>query len=576
MMTGPNPMLSKYRLLARLGSGGMAEVYLVLSEGPGGFNKLQVLKLMRSDLTDQERPDFLQMFQDEARLAARLNHPNIVQSYEVGAEDGQPFIIMEFLEGQPLHRVQQRSRHRGGGFPLERELFVLCQVLEGLDYAHRLTDYDGTPLNIVHRDVSPQNVFITYAGQTKLVDFGVAKTLESSKTRAGVVKGKVAYMPPEQVTGGSLDHRADLFSVGVLLWEAIAGQPMHADLSVYESLSRLVKGELPKIRDVAPEVPRPLERIVQRALELDPSERYPDAESFRHDLHEYLDSLGKVTARQVGESVAHLFARERSDLSQIIRKAMTSQGERTSEPGAGLHVTRRVPVVGAARPSDPPDLATLETPTTRDSGVAALHGSEPPKSRKAPRRWWLTGATASALVAIVATAVLVLRSDSTGARNLPQPSESEASALPQPVEREQVSVVIEIEPPEAAILLDGRVLGQNPYRAHEPRDQRDHLLLVTAPGFLPHTQTVRFERDLSLRLKLESAAQAVTETSSGARSSSTKRESTRRSASVAQSTRPESAAVNSDPYVDLPAPKHTRRQAPELDKSDPWEAERSR
>lgn len=201
----------------------MAEVFLAVSGSPSGFGKLLVLKVLRPDLPEAERAQFLRMFEDEGRLAMRLSHPNIVQSYEVGSEDGQSFIAMEYLEGQPLSSLQERGWKSVPGISLEMQLYVLCQVLEGLEYAHGLTSYDGRQLNIVHRDVSPQNVFVTYAGYTKLVDFGIAKTLESnSKTAAGVVKGKVPYMSPEQVRGGSIDQRADLFSVGVMLWEAVA------------------------------------------------------------------------------------------------------------------------------------------------------------------------------------------------------------------------------------------------------------------------------------------------------------------------------------------------------------------
>src|SRR5687768_15373108 len=244
----------------------MAEVYLAVLKGSAGFNKLQVLKVLRCDQQELERAELVRMFQDEARLAARLNHPNIVQSYEVGSENGHDFIAMEYLDGQPLNQVRQRDFAKSGDFPLEMQLFVLCQVLEALEYAHTLADYDGRPLHIVHRDVSPQNVFVTFAGQTKLVDFGIAKTLDSCQTRVGVVKGKVHYMAPEQIAGQKVDHRADLFSVGVMLWEAIARRRMHDKDSVYEIMRKVAMAELPRIRDVASDVPEELERILNRAL----------------------------------------------------------------------------------------------------------------------------------------------------------------------------------------------------------------------------------------------------------------------------------------------------------------------
>src|SRR4051794_22689831 len=301
----------------------MAEVFLAVTGSPRGFNKLQVLKVLRADLPERERADFVRMFQDEGRLAARLSHPNIVQSYEVGSEEGHDFIAMEYLEGQPLSNVQERAWRTEPGFPLDLQLHVFCLVLEGLEYAHNLTDYDGRRLNIVHRDVSPQNVFITYSGHTKLVDFGIAKTLESNKTRAGVVKGKVPYMSPEQVLGGAIDQRADLFSVGVMLWEAIACRHMHGTATVYEILRRLVQGELPQIREAVPDVPEQLERILERALSLKPEDRYADAAAFREDLVSFMEGRRQVTTREIGGRVSQLFAEERREINEVIRGAMT-------------------------------------------------------------------------------------------------------------------------------------------------------------------------------------------------------------------------------------------------------------
>lgn len=315
------PAFSKYRLLARLGSGGMADVYLAAARGPSGFTKLEVLKVLRLD-AEQDSSELVRMFQAEARLAARLNHPNIVQAHGVGSEGGQHFMAMEYLEGQPLSRVQRRAWASRAACPLELQLLVLCDVLDALEYAHNLTDYDGAPLRVVHRDVSPQNVIITYSGQTKLVDFGIAKTFESGRTRPGVVKGKVPYMSPEQVLNRPVDARSDLFSVGVMLWSAIAGRNMHARGSAYEMQQRLLLGELPSLRAAAPNVPERLEAIVERALAHDPADRYPDAASFRRDLAEFLGGRHELSTRDVGECVASLFARERAEMSGVIQGAM--------------------------------------------------------------------------------------------------------------------------------------------------------------------------------------------------------------------------------------------------------------
>ena len=338
----------------------MAEVFLAV---PNGFNKLQVLKLIRPDLSEEERHDFAQMFRDEARLAARLNHPNIVQSHEVGSEEGNDFIAMEYLDGQPFSRILERGWGGDPRFSLEMQLFVLCQVLEGLEYAHNLADYDGTPLHIVHRDVSPQNIFVTYSGHTKLVDFGIAKTLESCKTRAGVVKGKVPYMSPEQVLNRAVDFRADLFSVGVILWECIASRSMHGSESVYEIFRRLVHGELPGIRAAVPNVPPPLERILARALALRAEDRYPHAGAFRDDLAGFLDECPKVSARDLGERLSTMFSAERSEVNAIVRRAMADLAAAPEGEPPTAHLVPTLRVLASSSGTSPSAVSGVNSQT---------------------------------------------------------------------------------------------------------------------------------------------------------------------------------------------------------------------
>ena len=203
----------------------MAEVLLTMVHTGGGVRRLEVLKQIWPELATD--PDFVTMFLDEARLSLRLNHANVVQTYEVLSGGGQLAIAMEYLDGQPLTRVLNRLMRGPNALSLPLRLRVLMNVLAGLEHAHTLTDLDGTPLEVVHRDVSPQNVFVTYDGRVKLVDFGVAKTLAAShNTRPGAVKGKLAYMAPEQLQCASVDRRADLFAVGVMLWEMLAARRM--------------------------------------------------------------------------------------------------------------------------------------------------------------------------------------------------------------------------------------------------------------------------------------------------------------------------------------------------------------
>src|SRR4051812_32170548 len=214
----------RYRLVAELGQGGTATGWVAISRGPSGVNKLVVLKALRKELANDG--EFRRMFLDEARLAARLNHPNIVQTYGIVDEAGPPVIIMEFLEGEPLSAILTRA-HGDKAFPLAMHLKVISDLLSGLHYSHELAEYDGTPLPLVHRDITPHNVFVSFDGQVKVLDFGIAKLSGSlSRTETGVIKGKFRYMPPEQLEGAAVDRRADLFAVGVMLWEAACGDKM--------------------------------------------------------------------------------------------------------------------------------------------------------------------------------------------------------------------------------------------------------------------------------------------------------------------------------------------------------------
>src|SRR5580698_5191926 len=242
-MTAPEEAqaLRKYRLIAEIGRGGMADVFLAVAQGPAGFNKLVVIKRARLEL--EQDPDFLSMFLDEARLAARLNHPNVVQTHEVGQEGDRYFIAMEYLDGQPLNRIRARA---GASFATDMQVRVLTDTLAGLHHAHELCDFDGTALGVVHRDATPQNVFVTYDGQVKVVDFGIAKAIDSSsETRTGTVKGKVTYMAPEQAKGERVDCRADIFAVGVMLWEGIAGRRMWKGVPELTVVHELIGGKVP-------------------------------------------------------------------------------------------------------------------------------------------------------------------------------------------------------------------------------------------------------------------------------------------------------------------------------------------
>ncbi len=299
----------------------MGVVYLALAQGPAGFQKLKVVKRLRTDLAAD--PKALEMFLDEARLAARLHHPNIVQTNEVGFDGKHYFLEMEYLEGQSYDALV-RQAPRSSGIPLEVSCWILAQVLAGLHHAHELVDLDGTRLQVVHRDVSPHNVMVTYEGSVKLLDFGIAKAADSqSETQTGVVKGKITYMAPEQATRKAVDRRADVFAVGVMLWQALAGARMWGDANDFEIFVKLQAGEkIPSPKSVNPEASDALEVIAMRALALDPKDRYASAAEMQAELEEWLAGREGGSARTVMRLMEELFAAQREAVRQEIESQM--------------------------------------------------------------------------------------------------------------------------------------------------------------------------------------------------------------------------------------------------------------
>lgn len=407
--------LGKYRLVATLGQGGMGTVHLAYTSGLGQFRKLLVVKELRQDLVWKDTS--VSMFLDEARLAARLDHPNVVQTFEAGEDDGRYFIAMEYLDGQPLSALWERARaHTELTLPLQ--LYVLCEVLSGLHYAHELRDYDGSSLHVVHRDMSPQNVFITFHGQVKVVDFGVAKARNASTfTTPGVFKGKLAYAAPEQALGRPVDARADVFAVGVMLWEAIAGRRYTEQNPTPEAFQARLSGREPHIQEVVPEVDSELARICDRALALEPTERYKSAAALREALQQYLHGLGgRVDSAQLSSLMAEVFQKERVAMHRIVERAMRQEDTNSGEeivtvPPAPMfgegekEMTLVADLTGLAEISHHTDEArlrsALEVSRVTSVGPAHAKATEPPPRQHSLLLWGaLAVSVAAALLSI--------------------------------------------------------------------------------------------------------------------------------------------------------------------------------
>jgi serine/threonine protein kinase len=301
----------RYSLLKKLATGGMAEVFLARQKstltGSEGFEKLCVIKRILPHLADDA--EFVTMFLNEARIAARFTHPNIAQIFDLGKEEDTYYIAMEFVHGEDLGRVMRQAWSGQKWVPLPVELRIIAQACEGLHYAHTRTDEKGQPLKVVHRDVSPQNVLISFDGNAKIVDFGIARAADQvSTTRSGAIKGKFAYMSPEQASGKALDHRADQFAVGLVMYELLTGvRPLKRDSDLL-TLKAAVDCQIPPPSKVA-DVPEDLDEVVLKALSKVADDRYPDTRSFQLAIESYIVKKGwTVTSAHVAEFMRELFA----------------------------------------------------------------------------------------------------------------------------------------------------------------------------------------------------------------------------------------------------------------------------
>jgi len=300
------PKIGRYQVLSLLGRGGMAEVFKCKLEGLGGFDKIVVVKRILPELAHEE--EFLRMFLDEARLVARLQHPNSVQVLEVDQVDGLPFITMDFVGRPPLLEIHELL---GEEVPLPREhaITIISDICLGLDHTHNFKDTDGEPLKIIHRDVSPPNIIVSPEGESRLLDFGVAKAeVRLAQTRAGMVKGKLAYLAPEQIKQTDVDQRVDVFSTGICLYRATTGRFPFRGRSDVEQMASILKGDYRPPSEIDPSYPPELERIVRWALMHEPAERCPSSRALHDALKEYVRNSGiEANPGKVSEWVRQLY-----------------------------------------------------------------------------------------------------------------------------------------------------------------------------------------------------------------------------------------------------------------------------
>ncbi len=281
--------LGSYQLINQIAVGGMAEIYLAKTEGVAGFEKFLCLKVLHPDLADDD--EFIEMLIDEAKLVVGLNHVNICQIFDLGRQGDTYYIAMEYVDGADLFKMMRSLSEQDIDVPIDVAAYVAQEICTGLDYAHRKKDAQGRPLGIIHRDISPQNILISHWGEVKIIDFGIAKAAtQSKKTQAGVIKGKYYYMSPEQAWGDQVDHRSDIFSAGIILYEVLTGQMLYLEEDVSKLMNMVRRAEIPRPTRRRPDIPPQLENVVMKALAKAPEDRWQSANDFQVALTSFLYS----------------------------------------------------------------------------------------------------------------------------------------------------------------------------------------------------------------------------------------------------------------------------------------------
>lgn len=474
---GVGKTVGRYELIHRLGHGGMAAVFLGRATGRAGFEKLVAVKVIHPHLAAEQ--EFVDMFLDEARIAARLHHPHVVEIHDLGDDDGVLFMVMEYVEGETLASTLRQLRKQGERLPLSAVLQVVADACEGLAAAHDLTDVDGRRMHLVHRDVSPHNLLVSMDGRVKVVDFGIAKaTGRRSSTRTGQLRGKLAYMSPEQAGGGSIDHRTDLFALGAVLWELLAGERLFVAETESETLARVTACEVPDIRERHAGLPAGVAALVDRALARDPEVRFGSAQEMLREVRAQLRALeGDVDPRgDLAAVMDRLFAARVAYIRAAVRRAGesgTARDRAANDPGAndpgaaddatkvGERPAERASGSGSVMRPSGSSLPVAPTPHTNTHTLTAL--------ATAPARHWSLWLVLPLLGAVVGSAIVgrwfapkdepLSASGEVSRRTEPLPSlasAGDAGSGVRPVATTTVKWTFDTKPAGATVILDGK------------------------------------------------------------------------------------------------------------------------
>ncbi|RME25244.1 MAG: PEGA domain-containing protein [Deltaproteobacteria bacterium] len=462
-MLGPGDRFGEYVILKRLAAGGMAEVYLARKGGLGGFTKPVAIKIILPHLSSN--PKFVKMFLAEARLVVYLEHSNIAQVLDLGEVDGQYFITMEFAHGADLQRISSRTKKSGRLLPLPYAAKIVSQIAEGLHYAHTKTDEKGKPLGIIHRDISPHNIILTFDGIAKLIDFGVAKAkVDFIEEEEGVLKGKFSYMSPEQIRGMPLDARSDVFALGVVLWEVCTGANLYRESSELLTMEAILRKPVPPPRQLRGDMPPDLEAIILKALAKRSVDRFQSALEFHQALERYLSRSGwTVGTAHLSEFMRKLFPEELEEIQKLIAR----ERQRVEQEQKQQQFVPWEPYSKEELGIDP-ELAAPErrAEPLREPQVRQAEPQKRPQPRGAARNPGESGARPALLVAAVVLLVALL---GIGGWMLLETSEDGGAGGAARAVRQVRSGSLEIEsvPAGASVYVNGEEKGATPLKLND-------------------------------------------------------------------------------------------------------------
>ncbi len=479
--------MDRYELVGEIASGGMATVFLGRLGGMGGFQRFVAIKRLHPHLAGER--EFVEMFLDEARLAAQIHHPNVVPILEVGASERGYYLVMEYIEGDTLARLMARAATSGKKLPLAVGIRIVVDMLTGLHAAHELKDETGASYELVHRDVSPQNVLVGIDGSARITDFGVARAeARLSATRVGQLKGKLAYMAPEQAQGSpTVDRRADVFSAGIVLWEVLAARRLFKAENEAATLSRVVSEPIAKVSQVSPDVPLRLSNVVAKALERDVSARYATCQEFADALEEAARAVNLLaTPRELAQYTSEVLGQEIAQAREAVRAWLARSEPSQAAPSEYLESLGHDAVALGSASSV--SAATLSLPGGGVySGVTSIDGAPPPAAPAPGRRRALyVGAAAVAVLAVGAAFFLGRRSPEpaaagegsgapvkTAAAAAPQAAPTSAPAAPEATVAPSSSALAEPTPAApATVPVSAPPRAVAPSRPAEPREPK--------------------------------------------------------------------------------------------------------